>query len=426
MDINTKVYETIETYLAAPAAQIEARNRELSKVSELADVREQYRDIKKLYDKAKGVAKDAIGESKKKLEALIEKQSSTKVGKTKIDCPMIAQRKNGQTTLVLSLGTDQPKDSIQEKYLTALKKELGEPQEIKSFGSEFSMFVYKTRSIKKLEKAAKRVNRALRNYKIECRVEVIDIDLAKSIESYKPEKEVGKVPEKVVDFIVSQGKLTPPKFRGGETIETKVTDEKPAEQSKRQYTVAEAAEMTGYCLSSIKNHIRDENLQARKVKVGGIIQYMISHSDLVKFARKAGKDIEQPSEASIDDVIVKALAKKTPVPAIIQVCKKQGYDVTKDYITSVKKKLNAGSYRNNAGKNQDKKPSKKPKKKPLTERFSKTKLRKIVADLERYQKTGKKKKDWKAIKKRHDIDGMTLQGIRTSYVNQGKGKSNLK
>lgn len=402
MDINTKVYETIETYLAAPAAQIEARNRELSKVSELADVREQYRDIKKLYDKAKGVVKDAIGESKKKLEALIEKQSSTKVGKTKIDCPMIAQRKNGQTTLVLSLGTDQPKDSIQEKYLTALKKELGEPQEIKSFGSEFSMFVYKTRSIKKLEKAAKRVNRALRNYKIECRVEILDPNLAKSNETYKSKP------------VALEERVEIP----AETVEA----EQPV--AEKQYTAPEAAELTGYSPSSIRGYILQETLPATKVPYRGRWRYMVSHSDLEAFAREIGKELKQPKQAkgSVDDIIIKALAKSTPYSAIMRICTSKGLTVTKDYITGVKEKLNAGSYRNNAGK----KPSKKPKKKPLTERFSKTKLSNMVTDLKRYHKTGKKKKDWEAIKTKYNIDGMTLQGIKTAYVDQGKGKANLK
>lgn len=402
MDINTKIYETLANYLSDSALAIATRSAVIKNSAAHGELQEQYKEAKKASERSKTPEARKVAETNvANLEQAISKYTpiSDSVGRER-EVSILAQRKNGHTAIVL------PETKGQEysgkTLVQAVTEELGEPAEKAFFANTYTTLVYQGRvSDKKIQNAAKAGSRALKDAKLECVVEYVNVDLRASTESYKPRMRTSR---DVVDQLA--------KAEEGGVGAGPVSRATPA-KTERAYTLDEAAALVTkdgkhYSASSLGGYVRKGMLTGKKE--GNKI--VVEHSALEDFAKRYDLKIGKPETRKLgkeeNSAIIKALGDGLQPKAILANYVRHGYEIAISAIEAIKKQLGSDSYK---------------KKKSVWDSLSEAKQKAVLHDLRTRCKTDEAKaKNWEELKAKHKIDGKTLQGVFLAYIKQGKGK----
>jgi len=401
MDINTKIYETIANYLSDSATAVATRNSVLKNREAYEELNGQLKEAKKSAERSKTPEARKLAETNaENLEQAVSKYTpvSDSIGRER-EVSILAHRKNGHTAIVL------PETKGQEysgkTLIQAVTEELGEPAEKTTFANTYTTLVYQGRvSDKKLQNAAKSGSRALKDAKLECVIEYVNVDLRASTESYKPRVRTRETElDKAEEGSVGAGPVS----------------RAPTAKTERAYTLDEAAALVTkggkhYSASALGNYVRKGLLTGKKE--GNKV--VVEHSALEDFAKRYELQIGTPATRKLgqeeNKAIVKALGEGKQAKSILADYVRQGYQISIKDINAVSEKLGSDSYKSE-------------KKKSVWDSLSEAKQNAVLHDLRTRCKTNEAKaKNWEELKAKHKIDGKTLQGVYLAYIKQGKGK----
>jgi len=274
MDINTKIYETIANYLSDSATAVATRNSVIKNRAAYEELNGQLKEARKAAERSQTTEAKNIAEANvHNLEQAVSKYTpiADSIGRER-EVSILAHRKNGHTAIVL------PETKGQEysgkTLIQAVTEELGDPAEKTTFANTYTTLVYQGRvSDKKLQNAAKSGSRALKDAKLECVIEYVNVDLRASTESYKPRMRATRETE--LDKAEAGGVGAGPVSRA------------QAAKTERAYTLEEAAALVTkdgkhYSASALGNYVRKGMLTGRKE--GNKV--VVEHSALEDFAKR--------------------------------------------------------------------------------------------------------------------------------------------